>query len=94
MFFRTREPTALERACERAIRELNNHPIGSEDYLKTLEVVIKLHGLMEKEKPSSVSRDTLTIVGGNLLGIVMILKHEWANPITSRAMNLLLRPRV
>ena len=92
--FRTREPTSLERALERAVRELNNHPIGSEDYVRTLDVVIKLYGLKDKEKPSPVSRDTLVVVGANLLGIVMIINHEYAHPIMSRAMNVLLSPRI
>jgi len=41
-----------------------------------------------------VSRDTLAVIGANLLGILMIIKHENVNVITSRAMGLILSPRV
>jgi hypothetical protein len=91
--FRSREITLLERITDRATRELNNHPIGSEEYVRTLDVVIKLHKLREEETPKTVSKDTLLIVVANLLGIFMIIKHENVNVVTSKAMGLLLKPR-
>lgn len=93
MFSRAREWSLLDDALDKAIRALNNHPIGSKDYSDTLHVVSQLHEMKQREKSSSVSKDTMAIVGGNLLGIIMILKHEHVNVITSRAMNLLLRAR-
>jgi hypothetical protein len=93
MFSRRREPTLLELASDRAIRELSNHHIGSEEFMTTLEVVAKLHKMKEEAKPPSVSRDTLAVVAGNLLGIIMIIRHEHVNIIASRAMNLVLKPR-
>jgi hypothetical protein len=91
--FRTRELTLLERLLDRTLRELSNHPIGSDEYRKTMTAVIQLHELKENEKPRPVSRDTLLIVGANILGILMIIKHEHVNVVTSKAMNLVLKPR-
>lgn len=93
MFTRKREPTLLENAMEKALRELDGYSIGSGDYTKTLDQVIKLHKMIEDEKSSAVSKDTLAIVAANLLGIVMIIQHEHLHPITSRAMNLVIKPR-
>lgn len=90
---RTREPTLLELEVDRAVRELKNHPIGSDEYVRTLDAIVKLHKMKEEEKPKFVSRDTLAIVGANLLGIVMIIRHEHMNVITSRAMNMVIKPR-
>ena len=94
MFKRFREPSSLELEVERALRELRNHPIGSEDYVRTLDAIVTLHKMKEEEKPDSVSRDTLAVVGTNILGILMIMKHESVNVSTSRAMNLLMKPRM
>ena len=94
MISRFREPSSLELEVDRAVRELMNHPIGSEDYVRTLDAIVKLHKMKEEEKSSFVSRDTLAIVGTNLLGILMIIKHENVNVITSRAMNLVMKPRI
>lgn len=83
----------MEREIDRAVRELVNHPIGSEEYNQTLDAIVKLHKMKEEEKPDEVSKDTLSMIGANLLGIFMIIKHEQFNVITSKAMNLLFRIR-
>jgi hypothetical protein len=93
MFSGVKEPTSLEKEIERAVRELKNHPIGSEEYVRTLDQIVKLHRMKEEEKPSAVSKDTLVLAGVNLLGIIMIIRHEHVNVITSRAMNMVIRPR-
>ena len=94
MFSRTGESSQLERQIDRAIRELDNHPVGSQDYVRAVDVVVKLHRMKEEEKSSPVSKDTLAIIGANLLGIIMIIKHEHVNVITSRALNLILKSRI
>lgn len=88
------ELTGLELAYEQAVRELLFKQVGSEEYDKTLEHVSKIHGLLREEKSAKVSRDTLAVIGANLLGILMIIKHENVNVITSRAMGLLMQARV
>lgn len=92
--FKSGEMSSLEIVTERAIRELNNHPVGSEEYVRTLDQVVKLHKMREEEKSASVSKDTLIVAGTNLLGIIMIIKHEFLNVITSRALSLILKPRI
>jgi hypothetical protein len=82
----------LEDEIVKVIRSLNNDPVGSQDYMKTVEALTKLHALRSKN-PSTVSKETLAIVAGNLLGIFMIIKHEHLNVITSRAMQLVIKPR-
>lgn len=88
------ERLLLEAEVARSIRALKNHVIGSEDYAKTLDHVVVLHKMLAEEKPSNVSKDTMAVVGANLLGIVLVIKHEFVNVVTSRAMSLLLKPRI
>jgi hypothetical protein len=80
----------LEEEIVHQIKVLKTHQPGSDDYAKVLESVIKLRGMQNK---SSVSKDTMALIGANLAGILMIIKHERVNVITSRAMNLLMRAR-
>jgi len=89
-----KELTGLELVYDQAVRELLFKQVGSEEYEKTLTQVSKIHGLLREEKSARVSRDTLAVIGANLLGILMIIKHENVNIITSRAMGLILSPRV
>ncbi len=87
-----RDSTHLELAYDRAVRELKNYDIFSEEYAKTLDVAIKLHKMMAEDKSSYLSKDTMAAVSANLLGIFMIIKHENVNVITSRAMNWVMKP--
>ena len=84
----------LESAFERAIRELSVTEVTSEDYATTLDRVVTLHKMLVEDKPNQVSKDTMAVVGANLLGIVLIIKHEFVNVISSRAMSLLMKPKV
>lgn len=88
------ERLLLENEVARAIRALKNHEIGSDDYATTLDRVVTLHKMLAEEKPNQVSKDTMAVVGANLLGIVLVIKHEFVNVITSRAMTLLVKPRI
>ena len=90
--FRFRDPTHLELAFDRAIRDLKHHDIASEEYARKLEVAIKLHKMIEEEKSSYVSKDVMAMIGANLLGLIMIIKHEEFNVINARAMSWVMKP--
>jgi len=53
----------------------------------------ELTKLRKEQRSSAISKDTIAVVGGNLLGIFMVIKHESVNVVTSRAMSLLLKPK-
>jgi|RhiMethySRZTD1v2_1073278.scaffolds.fasta_scaffold01002_22 hypothetical protein len=94
MFSRVREPTPLELEIDRAVRELKNHAIGSQEYTQTLDAIVKLHRMKEEEKPESVSRDTMAAIVANFVGMIMVIRHEHlGNVITSRAWNMVTRIR-
>lgn len=81
----------LDLALNSALRRLNALEPETEEYAKTLEAVVTLHKLKEEERPSPISKDALLNVGANLLGILMIIKHERMHIITSKAFGLLPR---
>jgi hypothetical protein len=60
-----------------------------------VEDVIKLKNQNESSKEKkTVSPDTLAVVVGNLLGIVLILNYEKANVVASKALGFVIRGRV
>ena len=87
------EPTKLEMAVDRALDKLSEQEVGSTEYSKTLDAVTKLHDMKVEDLPHPVSKDTVLLVSANLLGIMMIIRHEHVNVITSRAMGLLRPPK-
>lgn len=83
----------LESELNRALTRLRAEIPNSEDYTKMLGLVERLHDMMDEQKPNVVSKDTLFTVGGNLLGIILILKHERLNVITTKALSFVIRTR-
>ena len=82
----------LESELDRALVRLRTEMPNSEDYPKMLTIVERLHELMDEEKPSVVSKDVVLTVAANLLGIILIIKHESVNVISSKALSFVLRP--
>jgi len=89
-----KDPSPLDLEIDRATRALKDHRFGTPEYQTLLTIIDELGKQKEKNKPPAVSRDTLAVIIGNLVGILMIIKHEHVNVITSRAMGLLIKPRV
>ena len=88
------KPSPLELVLVKAIAELGVHDVGSQEFVKMMNVVSRLQGLIKEEKSDSVSKDTMLVVGANLLGILMVIRHENVNVITTRALSLITKPRV
>lgn len=57
----------------------------SDEYVKTVDQFNKLYELRHK---SRISMETLATIGANLLGLVVIMNHERANVIASKAFAL------
>lgn len=83
----------LETELDRMLTRLKTETPTTEDYTKMLGLVERLHDMMDEEKPDVVSKNTLLTVSGNLLGIILILKHERLNVITSKALSFVIRTR-
>lgn len=90
---KTEQKTQLEAETDRVFTRLAGQEIDSDEYAKTLEYAIKLQKMKEDEKPSQVHPDAILIAATNILGILLIIRHEHVNVITSRAMNLVRQPR-
>lgn len=93
--FRNRkaEPTELDKAIESALTDLSHYTAESDEYAAVNKQLKKLYELKRNEKPERVSRDTLIVAGAQLLGIMMIVGHERANVITSKATSMLPKHR-
>lgn len=68
------------------------------DQAESLEEMADIMSLMERRRTLGdkrrISPDTMLIVGGNLVGIIMVLGYEKANVLTSKALGMILRGRV
>lgn len=63
----------------------------SEKFAKMVNNVETLYKLKEVDSKKRVSPDTMLVVAGNLLGIILIVGHERAHVITSRAIGFVMK---
>lgn len=87
----------VSNAIDELLVEMHEQDKDSEIYAAMVSQLEKLYGLKEidckVDAGSRVSMDTLTIVAGNVFGILMIVGHERANVVTSKALTLLTKLR-
>lgn len=81
----------LESELEQALKRLSFEMPHTEGYRDGLTIVERLYELMDDNKSTSVSRETLATIAANLAGIILIIKHESVNVITSKAMSFVTR---
>lgn len=80
------EAEELNRAITNVHEHLTDYPPESPEYAAMADQLVKLYA-QKKEIPSNrLSNDTLAAIAANLLGIVVIVGHERANVITSKAL--------
>lgn len=83
----------LEKAIDELLLDLATVNSDSEEYNTMIDQLAKLCALRDQTSRKRISSDTLVIVGGNLLGILLIVGHERANVVTSKALSFVLKPR-
>lgn len=93
MFDKLREKSDLEIEIAVKFDELRNATKDDEEYEKTLARLERLYKIKELEKSNRVSADTWALIGANLLGIVIVITHEYTNPITTKALNFAIKPK-
>ena len=69
--------------------ELKSHPSDSKEYKECLGRYKDLQALRAANQPSGLSPDTVLFAATNLLGIVLIVGHERAHIVTSKALGFI-----
>lgn len=84
----------LQEQIDTTLLEMKSHSSDSDEFDTLLNQLERLYKLQTTEKSDKVSKDTLLIVGGNLLGIMMILNFERLNVVTSKALSFVLKSKI
>lgn len=83
--------SVYDREIERVLRKLEGLQVESKEYAECMRTITELYKLKEIDKPRSeqISKETWLMVAVNLMGILLVIRHEHVNIITSRAMGLI-----
>ena len=89
------EKSGLEKTIDELIREMATVNGDSDEYAKMADQLVKLYKLkaVDNDAKKQLSPDTLALVGGNLLGILVIVGYEQKNVVASKALNFLMKLR-
>lgn len=94
LFTKKDKRTKLQKEIDVVLEDLSTLRTDSKEYADMLNVLERLYKLRGEEKPQRMKPDTLLLVGGNLLGILLVLNYEKLDTITSKALSFALRGRV
>src|SRR5690606_2356005 len=91
--FRKEEPDVFAAAITKLVDELEQYDPTDPEFanaIEKLEQIVKVQG---QKAQRSINPDTLLIVGGNLLGILIIVAYEQKHVLTSKASGFILKPK-
>lgn len=83
----------LETTIDTLISEMAGHEGSTEEYTKMADNLETLYKLKAEEAPDRIKLDTIAVVAGNLLGILIIVGFEKSHVMTSKALSSLLKPK-
>jgi hypothetical protein len=84
--------TKVERLMDEQLEQLMDQAKTQKEVAEVLALIERREELKSKKK--QLSPDTIAVIAGNLLGIILILGYERANVITTKALGFVIRGRV
>ncbi len=87
--FRRDEQTIYDDPIIRILTEMDDYGPDSEEYLTLLPHLERLSKLKAETSPKRISPDTMVIVAGNLLGILIIVAYEQKHVMTSKGLGFI-----
>jgi len=92
-FFKQDEkPIDLE--IERVLSKLSNMSPESDGYQKAVTNLKTLYESRSQKTTRSINMDTVLTVGGNLLGILLILNYEQAHVVVTKAITFVMKGKL
>lgn len=88
-----RKKSYSDKVIKEIYEAMDEYYVDSEEYDDLLALLERAYDLKEKET-IKINPETLIFAGTNILGILLILKHEKINVITTKALSFIMRRRV
>lgn len=92
--FPKRKKSSFDEPIDRVLAHMKNTDLEDEEFAKLMTHLERFNRLrIEDKSRSKVSPDTMAIVVGNLVGLVIIVGFERNNIITSKGLGFILRAK-
>lgn len=83
----------LDDQVTRILDEMSMIDTESEEYQVLLGRLERLSELKAKKAPSPIDRNTIALIAGNLLGILLIVAYEQKHVMTSKGFGQIIKPK-
>jgi hypothetical protein len=92
--FEKEKATPVDALIDAVLEEMHQVGVQADEYPKLMAYLERLHEVKAKQRRDPVSRDTLALIGGNLLGILLIVAYEQKHVMTSKGFTQIIRPKI
>jgi hypothetical protein len=90
---RWKKPSILDEPIDNILEEMRMHDPETKEYETALRHLERLIKLDRDKKSTKVSPDTIALVIGNLLGILVIVAYEQKHIMGSKGLGFILKPK-
>lgn len=66
---------------------------NTEEYQTMLTNLERLYNLRAEARKTRINPDTLLVVAGNLLGILVVVSYEHSHVVASKALSFIMKPK-
>lgn len=87
------KPSILDEPIEKVLTDMNTYGPDSEEFPRLIEHLERLTRMKAEERRHQISPDTMAIVVGNLLGILIIVAYEQKHVVVSKGLGFVLRTK-
>lgn len=91
--FKKEQKSIVDEPIEKVLDEMNVYGPDSEEYERMLGYLERLNQVKANEPKHRISPDTMAIVLGNLIGIMIIVIYEQKHVLVSKGVNFVLKPK-
>lgn len=91
--FKGESTDPIDDLINEVLEEMKRSGAHSDNYSTLMTYAERLYDIKTNQRPNSVSRDTIAIIAGNLLGILLIVAYEQKHVMTSKGFSQIIRPK-
>jgi hypothetical protein len=91
--FVKKKPSVLDEPIAKVLTDMNTYGADSPEYPTLINHLEKLNRMKAEERGNRPSPDTMAIVAGNLLGILIIVAYEQKHAMVSRGLGFVIKPK-
>lgn len=88
-----RKPSIVDEAIGKVLTEMRQYDVDAKEYQVAIEHLERLMKMRTEERRNRISPDTMLIVAGNILCVLVVVGFERGHVMTSKAMGFILKPK-